>query len=838
MLREYPKTTVEIDTTNVAGTAPNQTYAQAASKTYAHATTNNININEYGLLKNTLLSKVTRKRSDNEILSAIEDAGYDKYLYGFQQIRNGTMIELVMKNDKIKQTILEKGININGDLHQFFLSTPSRNISKRVTISILGLPIEKCSFPAGIVLEELGYGKHIRTKPIFKQTPKNKTLFYSGKIIVIMDNLTKPIPRFINLKGYEVRAIYTGQKDDGNQKKESKTNQDKVINYTSDPTSDATLVLPLVDNDFNNINLNNKAQKPSISAFEVTSELIQDHTNDELTMEIEDKENEKNENIEEFSKDSRSEAKIENKEAGESKESYDESSSKEYSDESTSDESKPKENEENDDIESEGDDDKIVSIVKNIDESSEIGKESEKDDLRKGNSLNEIEEIFPPTSSKKLKLTPIITNITNNFEIPSTETNNKVNMEQIINKPANVIQIEQMKQNCSVENKPVTRSEHERKEIDVSGVKLPIEFENMTSTEIRYYNLNEFYGFNKNNCSEEDLKIYIRYRRAEYEKEKIERHQGYEEERRARRKAYEEEKLARQKAMKEARPNKDENPKNITNNRDEWNLRLKGYNLRIVYTGQELPENNKNKNETPKTVIPETEETLSSEKENSSGEKKDEANVPLSNEDVSIQTIITTEPEKVAFLNELTPCNTERNNENTNTCSNKEDITTEDLEDGEINIPDELQCLHHLGMVEHNWQMFKNFDRYNCTAEELQKLKIYKKVEWDQFESERSNYRALKNEEKKTGNITPSCFKNMDSGEMYSYNKKEFKNLDDDECSFEEKKKYVAHKKAEWDQRKKEFDLFVEDHEVKQEERRQKFKLNQLKKQKRQRFNE
>ncbi|XP_065639569.1 uncharacterized protein LOC136072314 [Hydra vulgaris] len=385
-----------------------------------------------------------------------------------------------------------------------------------------------------------------------------------------MDNLTKPIPRFINLKGYEVRAIYTGQKDDGNQKKESKTNQDKVINCTSDSNSDATLVLPLVGNNFNNISLNNKVQTPSISALEVTSELIQDHTNDELTMEIEDKENEKIKNIKDFSKDSRSEAKVKDKEAGESEENYDESSSEEYSDDSASDKSKPKENEEDDDIESEGDDDEIVSIVKNIDESNEIGKESEKDGFRKEDSLDEIEEDFPPTSSKKLKLTPIITNITNNFEIPSPETNNKVEMEQIINKPAKVIQNEQMTQNCSVENKPITRSEHERKEIDVSGVKLPIEFENMTYTEIQCYNQNLFHLFNKNNCSEEDLKIYVRYRRAEYEKEKIERQQGYEEEKKARRKAYEEEKLARQTAMEEARPNKNEKPKNITNNRDEW----------------------------------------------------------------------------------------------------------------------------------------------------------------------------------------------------------------------------------------------------------------------------
>nr|XP_047134096.1 DNA ligase 1-like [Hydra vulgaris] len=448
---------IEIDTDNIGPTAIKKSYCQAVSAT------NKKQPIRYSILSRTLLSNITQNITELDVLTAIEDAGLDKELEAFQIIRNGTMIELIMKTDKAKSSLQENGLCVKGVIHNFHNSTPTRNISKRIAVSVIGLPLEKKGFPVGVALEELGYGKHIHTRPVFKKTPKNKTPYFSGILVVIIDNLLKPIPR---------------------------------------------------------------------------------------------------------------------------------------------------------------------------------------------------------------------------------------------------------------------------------------------------------------------------------------------------------------------------------------NLRLKGYNLRIVYTGQELPENNKNKNETPKIVIPETEETLSSEKENSSGEEKEEATLPLNNEDVPIPTIVTTEPEKVATLNELTPCNTERNNDNTNECSNKEDITTEELEDGEINIPDELECLNHLEMVEHNWKLFKNFDRYNCSEEELQKLKIYKKVEWDQFESERRNYRALENDQKKTGKITPFFFENMDSGEIYAYNKKEFKNHDSEECSSEETKKYVAYKKAEWDQRKKEFDLFVKIHEVKQEERKQKFKLNQMKKQKRKRFNE
>nr|XP_047133756.1 DNA ligase 1-like [Hydra vulgaris] len=357
---------MEIDTKTTAIKAPNKSYAHAVSKIYTHDVNIKNPINEYTSLKNTILCKPSTKYSDFEILSAIEDAGYDKYLYGFQQIRYGTIIEVVMKSKEAMETLLDKGLIINGVRQRFYNSTPSRNISKRVTISILGLPIEKSSFPAGKILEELGYGKHLTTRPIFKETPKKKTLYYSGIIVTTMEGLVKPVPRLINLKGYDVRAIYTGQEDIGSKAQNNATTKITKANNKAQTHNDLTLD----------------------ESLEETSKIIQLSTKDEHTNDFKAKENENNDNNEDYSKGSTSEVVIRGIEEGEGEDNYEENNDEDEGDESKSDENKLNDK---DDEENKGDDDEVISNVRKIDKSNEIEKEIEENVFSKEDSLDDVE---------------------------------------------------------------------------------------------------------------------------------------------------------------------------------------------------------------------------------------------------------------------------------------------------------------------------------------------------------------------------------------------------------------------------------------------------------------
>ncbi|XP_065660954.1 probable WRKY transcription factor protein 1 [Hydra vulgaris] len=518
MLLNKPKTSMGIDTDTMAGAANTSSYVHATSKTYAQAATNNLNTNEFSALKNTILCKVNGKFNDNEILSAIEEAGYDKHLYGFQQIRNGSIIEIVMKNDKAKYSILEKGLNINGVTHQFYQSTPSRNFSKKVTISILGLPIEKSNFPVGKYLEELGYGKHIRTKPIFKRTPKNKTLYYSGIIVAIMDNLEKQIPRFINLNGYEVRAIYNGQKDVGRPQKQNITSQ----------------------------KMGNENANETISEKEV------------------------------------------------------------------------------------------------------------------GHSIKEIQS-----------LNGIITS----------------------------------QENCGEPELNKHVEEVENQTVDITTKPRP-----KTSQEILIVNEREI----TTNSEEEDSN---------------------------------------------------------TNNSDNGVDGSKGND-----SNKDVLDDNINKDSNDNN----------SEDDNNSGDSNDDSD------------------------------------------DNDEEISEED----DVEVPEEYIDMFHLEKVDYNWKLFKNFDRLNCSDEELKKFKAFKKYEWIQYEMAQKSYQKLENIQKSKGQLTPLTFEKMDSGEMYSYNMKEFKDFKRGTTSNKEERRYIACKKAEWEQRRKEHEQFHKDHETKQVERFLKKQLYKTKKNK------
>ncbi|XP_065645441.1 probable ATP-dependent helicase PF08_0048 [Hydra vulgaris] len=492
---------MEVVTDIGAATAQTIVNAQAACKTYAQVTTNNNYINDHKSLKNTLLCKVQTKVSDNDFLLAIEEAGYDKYLFGYQQIRNGSVIEIVMKNDLIKHTILEKGININGVKHPFYPSTPNRNINKRVTISILGLPIEESNFPAGKYLEELGYGRHLRTKPLLRSTPKNKTPYYSGIIVVIMDNLQKPIPRFINLNGYEVRAIYNGQEDVGRPQKKYTTNQQKDPNDYNKPSNNNRLDTTYVEIENPNhiiINestvieneVNKYKEKVQTQTLETATEsqlktnLERRTTNDLDTSKtnevkkVADKINEQDSEEEDSLKD-------DNEDDDNSNDGDDSEDRNDYKDK---DDSKDDDGKNDDDDSKDGNESKDNDDSKDNDENSDGDGSKDDDDRKDGNPSKDKDNSKDDIDSK--------------YKDDSKDDNNsKVNADS------------QDDHDCNDNNSNNESSEDE--------CEVPDEFLKLYHLDKVDYNWKHFKKFDRLNCSEEELKkfkVYKKYEWVQYER--------------------------------------------------------------------------------------------------------------------------------------------------------------------------------------------------------------------------------------------------------------------------------------------------------------------------------
>ncbi|XP_047146209.1 probable ATP-dependent helicase PF08_0048 [Hydra vulgaris] len=156
----------------------------------------------------------------------------------------------------------------------------------------------------------------------------------------------------------------------------------------------------------------------------------------------------------------------------------------------------------------------------------------------------------------------------------------------------------------------------------------------------------------------------------------------------------------------------------------------------------------------------------------------------------------------------------------------------ESSEEDDIEVPEKYLDMLHLEKVDYNWKLFKNFDSLNCSDEELKKFKAFKKYEWIQYKRAQRNYKMLENIQKSKGQLTPLTFQKMDSREMYSYNIKEFKDFKRGTTSNNEERRYIACKKAEWEQRRKEHEQFHKDHETKQEERLLKKQIYKTKKNK------
>ncbi|XP_065658580.1 protein PFC0760c-like [Hydra vulgaris] len=148
-----------------------------------------------------------------------------------------------------------------------------------------------------------------------------------------------------------------------------------------------------------------------------------------------------------------------------------------------------------------------------------------------------------------------------------------------------------------------------------------------------------------------------------------------------------------------------------------------------------------------------------------------------------------------------------------------DDDNDDDSSEEECEVPVEFLKMHHIERVDYNWRRFKNFDRLNCSNEDLKEFKTFKKLEWLQYEKANTKYEAIDEKVNLNKIVIPAGFQQMDSGEMYAYNIKEFQNFDKMTAERTERYRYTACRKAEWEQRKKEHSQFHTYHEKKQKER-------------------
>jgi hypothetical protein len=150
-------------------------------------------------------------------------------------------------------------------------------------------------------LEKLGYGKHILTKAIMKETPQRKSKYYSGILTASMENLTEPIPKTLVIKGYSVRIIHNGQNQPVKEKqtetlyetpkqvtplielpesgelidesaKPSKPSENPVINITSDNNSEKQKEVSCKQNqDEPTIPINNEVNNQTLTPQELSN---------------------------------------------------------------------------------------------------------------------------------------------------------------------------------------------------------------------------------------------------------------------------------------------------------------------------------------------------------------------------------------------------------------------------------------------------------------------------------------------------------------------------------------------------------------------------------------
>ncbi|XP_047139152.1 uncharacterized protein LOC124815041 [Hydra vulgaris] len=176
------------------------------------------------ILPKTLICEIEENFTLNEFLKAIEKENLDEYLEGVQFLRRNTAIELVMKTNEARIKLLEYGLNINNYQHAFKISNINRRPKiegKRLNqthVSVFGRPIEAKQFNIGSFFEEMGYGRHVYTKPVMRTTPGKGTPYYSSSrvclylvVLAVIEDMPKPIPTSLNIVGYKIRTRHNGQ---------------------------------------------------------------------------------------------------------------------------------------------------------------------------------------------------------------------------------------------------------------------------------------------------------------------------------------------------------------------------------------------------------------------------------------------------------------------------------------------------------------------------------------------------------------------------------------------------------------------------------------------------
>ena len=110
----------------------------------------------------------------------------------------------------------------------FQKSNPNRVPSTKTHVSVFGLPIEAKPLVIGKIFEQMGYGRHVYTKPVMRTTPVKGTPYYTGILVAVMENMPQPMSIFMNVLGYRVRVKHNGQET----RTKQKSNKRKTIGYS------------------------------------------------------------------------------------------------------------------------------------------------------------------------------------------------------------------------------------------------------------------------------------------------------------------------------------------------------------------------------------------------------------------------------------------------------------------------------------------------------------------------------------------------------------------------------------------------------------------------------
>ena len=147
------------------------------------------------------ISHITRF-SEEKLAMDLEKRNLWKDVTGLSISGNRKIMEIEFRSRKSVEELLVNPLNT----HQRSLAFREIN-SKRVTVSLLGVPL---GYPMQDIVDELScYGDLVTSYQISKEVYGRRVP--SGTRIIKFKELLEPIPKYLNIGGRSVRAIYTGQ---------------------------------------------------------------------------------------------------------------------------------------------------------------------------------------------------------------------------------------------------------------------------------------------------------------------------------------------------------------------------------------------------------------------------------------------------------------------------------------------------------------------------------------------------------------------------------------------------------------------------------------------------